>query len=252
VHNNEVDLTNYPPQIVRAFIQAISPMPGPTLPTILYTFGKVVIQGQKAVPVMVTKANVLKPDNVQTEVIEWDIASCLTMYDLAAELDCCIVKDMVTEKVNGLIFDILHTMQDYPGREHDDFRIAVEYLNLMDQEKDAGFIKLIKELHRLPSSETLEKCLYYDCQCREAYDDRPFWTHQARCERYHAHHLVLQHSEPCHTKLGDIPNLINFRLVSCTSSSDTSVIISNILSPYQVAVRITNELSVASFRFRLV
>jgi hypothetical protein len=196
VHNDEVDLTNYPPQIVRIVIQAISPVHSPTLPAVLYAFGKVVVQGKKAVPVMMTKADALKPDNVQTEVIEWDIASCLTMYDLDAELDCCIVKDMVTEKIHRLIFDMLHIMQDYPGREHEDIGIPVEYLNMMDQQKKAGFIKLIKELHRLPSSETLKKCLYYDRLCREAYDDRPFWTHGARCERYHAHHLDARHFEP--------------------------------------------------------
>jgi hypothetical protein len=174
----EVKIKDATPRLVQAFIQAIFPTPGHCLPKVLFEQGP---NGQ----------------SVTSQDLHWDIPACLAMRELAVELDCTVVVDMVTEQIYRLIYDRLQDAKTQPLREKEDFGITPEYVASLDAERDVAFIRFAHDCHRLPQSDVLDSVLKNDRVCRELHDHKPLATYPLRCGRWHRHGL----DEPCHTDL---------------------------------------------------
>jgi hypothetical protein len=94
----EIDLFGSPDWIVNDFISAISPHPGHRLPTTMFEFDRSTMQVVgSAFPN--DRFGIIQDNNIETLEITWTIESCLEMRQLADQLDCSVVKDMVSEKM---------------------------------------------------------------------------------------------------------------------------------------------------------
>jgi hypothetical protein len=146
----KLDLEDASPLLVQVLIQAISPTPAHCLPKVLYT----IKQGPD-------------DESITTQDVHWNMRSCLQMRELAVELGCTVVIDMVTEQISRLIFDRLQAAKSHSLRENEDFGITLGYLASLDAEDDAAFIRFVQVCHRLPHSDALEKTLENDRRFRE-------------------------------------------------------------------------------------
>ncbi|KAF1844416.1 uncharacterized protein K460DRAFT_397517 [Cucurbitaria berberidis CBS 394.84] len=184
----EVDLSAFPPKIVRAFIQAISPVPCRGLPIHDFAFGDP--------PHDKDLFSVINPENILIRDFKWDVKACLTMRDLAVHMDCPIIKDMVADELFHMYHESIVEKRENPQFEHEDLEIPLEYLNSLDSKEDVPFLRLLTDclLHhanyklKIPEemADHVRQMIHQRLHIRHTISPS-LATAEGRCNRYHSH-----------------------------------------------------------------
>lgn len=128
--------------IVRAFINAISPMPISGLPTHDFAFDETCTyeKYEAQSPLNLAKLED-EASNVTIRKIIWNLDSCVQMYDFAKTLDFTVVKDIVIDRIS----EILSEDEGKTGDEQIDFRL--HELCAWSVAEDAKVLRAVADHH---------------------------------------------------------------------------------------------------------
>jgi len=192
---NETDMADFPPNIVRAFVNAISPCPSNGLPRHDYKFCEERLeQGVNSDDVL----GVMDHSTVGTRTYNWNMNRLKQLNDLAVTMDCGIVQDMVVDKVCELYAKHVGdgTVSDFP--------VPVSIMNELDPDKNDKFLRMLVDIMidqnakgiPYPSAMSLGPHVTKMVVQREDSKDRGFHcrTQDEYCSCYHLH----GEDEPCY------------------------------------------------------